>query len=162
MRARIIWIGIVVGLLTMSVVIYGVAIVITLTDPSFALEPDYEKRAADWDAIQRQQSVNESLGWTVKLNAEAGAKRGEIVVRVTLHDRDDQPIDGAIVELDAFHNARAGQIYQARLDHVGDGEYAASMPIRRSGVWEFRLTANRGGEVFTDTVRQTLKVSGGR
>ena len=162
MRAKITWIGIIVGLLGMSVVIYGVAIVITLTDPSFALEPDYEERAADWDAIQRQQAVNESLGWSAKVSVEAGPKRGEIVVRVTLQDRIDRPIDGAIVELDAFHNARAGRIHRARLDHAGDGEYTTAMPIRRSGVWEFRLTANHRGDVFTKTIRKSLRVSGGR
>lgn len=161
MRAKITWIGIIVGLLGMSIVIYGVAIVVTLTDPSFALEPDYEKKAADWDAIQRQRTINKELGWSAKVNVEAGPRRGEIVVRLTLHDQDDQPIDGAIVELEAFHNARAGQVYRARLDHIADGEYTAAMPIARTGMWEFRLTANHRGDVFTKTIRKSLKVSGG-
>ncbi|UCD75941.1 MAG: FixH family protein [Phycisphaerales bacterium] len=162
MKAKITWIGIIVGLLGMSVVIYGIAIVITVTDPSFAIEPDYEKKAADWDTIQRQQAINRALAWSATINVEAGPKRGEIIVRVTLHDRDDAPIDGAIVELDAFHNARASQIYRARLDHAGEGQYTAAMPIRRSGIWEFRLTANHRGDVFTKTIRKTLKVTVGR
>jgi nitrogen fixation protein FixH len=73
-------------------------------------------------------------------------------VAVVLRDRNGAPLPGAAVTVEAFHNARAGQIVTASLSDAGDGLYRAQVPIARSGLWELRFRAVRGAHVFTRTV----------
>lgn len=163
MKAKIVWVGIIVGILGLNLLIYGVVIVVTMTDPTFALEPDYERQAADWDSVQRQRAMNQKLGWRVELKTTAGPRRGERTVKVTLLDRDGASLDGADISLSAFHNARASVILESDLVSEGDGVYTSVMPLRRSGIWEFRLTAERKGQVFTAKIRKSLAIRpGGR
>ena len=65
MRAKIVWIGIIVGLLSMSIIIYGVGIILAVTDPSFALEPEYEKKADEFQPRERFVRVEDSKKTTV-------------------------------------------------------------------------------------------------
>jgi nitrogen fixation protein FixH len=158
MRAQVTWIGIVVGLLLMSVVTQGVLIVLATTDPSFAVEPDYDAKAARWDDHQRQERENARLGWTVDLGTKAASVPGAVDVTLTAFGTYGKPLRDATVDVEAFHNARASEVLRARLEPAGDGVYAARLPMRRSGVWEFRLTITRGGDIYTETVRSGVLV----
>jgi hypothetical protein len=156
MRAKVIWIGIVVGLLSMSIIIYGVGIILAVTDPSFALEPEYEQKAAQFDEIRRQEEVNDRLGWMVDLQTSPTAMPGRVELRIEVFDKWGKPIRNAIVGVDAFFNARANDIYRRTLDEQADGTYTTTMPVRHAGLWEFRLTVDSGDERFTKTIRKSL------
>ena len=158
MKAKIIWIGIIVAILGTTLIGYGIVIALTLTDPSFALDPTYETPAGDWNSVQRQAATNEKLGWQVTLKTEATRRRGERLVRVTALDREGEPITEATIEMDAFHNARARDVHQAKLEPENDGTYTAVMPIRRAGLWEFRLTVTQRDQVFTRKIRKSIAI----
>ena len=65
-------------------------------------------------------------------------------------------IDGATVAVEAFHNARAGNILRATLAGRGEGRYSAELPMRWAGVWEFRVVAERGADRFTHTHKRYI------
>ncbi len=105
------------------------------TDPSFAVEPDYYRKAVDWDRRQAQQAASDALGWTIVLDA----RQDEL--RVQLRDRFGRPIDGAMVRVEAFANARAQHRSKGTMVPKGHGVYVLSRPFARSGLWEYRLAA---------------------
>ena len=53
-------------------------------------------------------------------------------------------------------HARASEIHRGRLTESSQGVYANTMPLRRSGIWEFRLRVSRGKDVFTKKVRASV------
>jgi len=125
-------------------------------DASFAVEPDYYRKALDWDRSMAQEARNAELGWSVstRLERAGGPAEARLVARVT--DRAGVPLRGARVAVEAFASARASQIVSATLDPEGDGVYATGLPAGRPGLWELRVRVTRGAEVFTRTISQDL------
>jgi len=147
---------VIAGLLLSSVVIQGTALIVALSDPSFAVEADYEWKARNWDRLRRQAQSSDALGWSFDLRTAPAPTAGEVQVRLTLLDREGVPVEGADVDVSAFHNARANQILTSRLPEVEEGIYGQTLPIRRSGVWEFRVEITRGKERFAGKVRKSV------
>lgn len=129
---------------------------IATSDPTFAVEPDYYKKAIDWDKTMAQEARNAELGWAVSARLEQAARpgHGRLVARVT--DRAGAPVAGARVAVEAFPSARAGQVVSAALEPEGDGVYAAGIPLARPGLWELRVRVTRGEQVFTRILSQDL------
>lgn len=147
----------IVALLLMSVVIQMIAVFLAAGDPSFAVEEDYERKAARYDEVIAQRAENERLGWRAAVRTvPPEARRGAVEVDVTLLDAAGDPIDDADVEFETCHLARAANILRARPRAVGDGRYRVELDMRRTGIWEFRITARRLDETFTATVRQDV------
>ena len=129
---------------------------ITSRDASFAVEPNYYAKALAWDERMAQEARNEALGWSLALRVDPTAARDRMAVTARLVDRAGDPIQGARVDVEAFHNARASRILTTALAPSGEA-YAAMMPIDRPGLWEFRLRATRGSEVFAATLTSDVK-----
>jgi nitrogen fixation protein FixH len=125
-------------------------------DPSFAVEPDYYRKAVDWDRSMEQEARNAKLGWQVSAVLEPGAKgRARLVVQV--RDRAGAPLTGSTVAVEAFPSARAREIATFALVPAGEaGVYAVTLPRARPGLWELRLRVARGDVVFTHTLSQDL------
>lgn len=126
-----------------------------VSDPSFAVEPDYYQKAVAWDAHQAQARENAALGWSLALTvaaADPGTGRARLVA--ALLDREGRRLPGLTVGLTAFHNARAAQVLTATLTETPEHAYAADVAVVRPGLWEFRLSATRGEETFTAVVDQ--------
>ena len=77
-----------------------------------------------------------------------------------LADSSGEPVDGAVVAVETFHNARADDILRARLDTVGEGVYRTTLPMRPNGRWELRFTVDRGQDHFTHAETRHLFVEG--
>ncbi|MEO0651775.1 MAG: hypothetical protein AAFZ65_13960, partial [Planctomycetota bacterium] len=63
------WVGLVVGLLGMSVLIQVTAVVLSGREP-LGLVENYESKAASWNEHADQLAQNEALGWRVELSTE--------------------------------------------------------------------------------------------
>jgi hypothetical protein len=155
-RHGIVWAGVVVGFLVMTIVIQGTLLVFALNDPSFAVEPDYENRAANWDAIQRAQAASDGLGWTVELETRATATPGEVEVWIHATDSAGQGVSAATATFEAFHNARASRITRGMLPETDGGVYGGTFLLRPSGIWEFRVEIARGEDRFLGTFRESV------
>ena len=127
------------------------------SDPSFAVEEDYYRKALDWDGKRQQDARNAALGWHVDLDV-AGTRSadGRVAIVARLRDSAGRPIEDARVRLEAFHNARAARIFRADLARGSGAEYTTALPLRRPGLWEFRIVASRGAERFTRTATKEL------
>jgi nitrogen fixation protein FixH len=126
-----------------------------VSDPSFAVEPDYYAKALAWDAHQAQAKANADLGWKLALSVAAADKgTGRARVVATLADRDGRRVPGLTVDLAAFHNARASDVATATLSETAVHDYAGDVAVVRPGLWEFRVEAVRGTETFTAVVEQ--------
>ncbi len=132
----------------MSIVV--TMVLISTNDPNFAVEPDYYQKAVDWDKKRAQDAENERLGWKVVWDFQvAPIKGGDSHVRIQLADRAGTAIVGAVVSVEAFHNAHAANIQRLPLRDLGEGRYEAALRLQYPGVWEFRLLVNHHGQVFT-------------
>lgn len=156
MKQAVIWIGIVVSLLLFSIGTQTVLIIKSLNDPSFAVVPDYEQKAANWDQLQAQRQINRDLGWTIDLHARPGNDRYEMKLELELYGTYGKPLRDAEIVVEAFHNARASRIQKGVFTHVGDGIYVATIRGRRPGVWIFQFEIVRGDVRFTPVLRKSI------
>jgi nitrogen fixation protein FixH len=125
-------------------------------DPSFAVEPDYYRKAVEWDRSMAQEARNAALGWRASARLEpADAGRARLVALI--RDRAGAPVAGAAVVVEAFPSARAREIASFTLAPAASaGAYTVMLPRARPGLWELRLRVTRGEEVFTRTLSQDL------
>ena len=160
MRPEIKWPAIIVGALTVHALAWIAVAVLATSNPSYAVEEDYYDKAVAWDAKRQQDAVNADLGWQLIADVEPPALPGApAVVQVTLVDAAGRPIDGATVDLEMFHNARADLILRERLAGDGAGRYSCELPMRRNGRWEMRFDVRRGAERFTAVVTDHYTVA---
>ncbi len=154
MRPEIRWPLFIIGLLVLQVGLGIFFFFKATSDPSFAVEEDYYQKAVNWEAKQAQDRNNTELGWT--LNPSVGMINDDQATRILtaeLIGRDSNPITGATIRVETFHNVRSGEILRADLDETVPGHYEIQLPMLRAGLWEIRFTAELGSERFTHTAR---------
>jgi len=157
------WPWIIAGALALHVFASLVVVFMATSNPSYAVEEDYYQKALHWNDKRAQDRTNEELGWILDLEVHpAAAPGGEPVLEVRLTDADGEPVEGAVVAVETFHNTRANDILRASLDSVGEGIYRTTLPMKHNGRWELRFTVDRGQDHFTHTETRHLYVERGR
>ena len=148
-----IWPAIIVTVLATYVVLALVAARVASHDPSFAIEPDYYRKAVTWDSSLAQDRRNAALGW--RIIPSLGPVGSGVATSFVLGIRDaaGAPVSGAAVSIEARQVAHAGDVVRAALVTGTDGAYAAQLPLARAGLWEVRIVAARGAERFVTSVR---------
>lgn len=155
MKAGMGWpIGI-VAILGASVAANMVMMRIANNDPSFAVEPDYYRKAVFYDSTMAQTHRNLDLGWDVQTSADSIVQGKPTRLRVVLRDERARPVLGAVVQASVLFNARANDLTTATLTDEGTGVYSATLPINAPGVWEVRVNATRDTSHFTSSTRLT-------
>ena len=163
MKKGSLWPWIIAGALALHVVGSLVVVFVATSNPSYAVEEDYYQKALHWNDKRAQDRTNEELGWSLNLTVRPAATPGEEpTLEVHLADAGGEPLDGAVVAVETFHNARADDILRASLDAVGEGVYRTTLPMRHNGRWELRFTVDRGQDHFTHTETRHLFVEGNR
>lgn len=147
-----------VVLLVAMLVGLGSIAAIAVADPSFAVEQDYYQKAVHWDQSQQQQSDNVRLGWKVTMELEPEA--GGALLRVRVLDGDGAALPAERVSVVAFHNARAAAKVGGELRRDSKGALSLRLPLRRSGLWEFRFDVHHSGQRFTQVIRRDFGFSG--
>lgn len=139
-----------VGLLGILVTVQVVLFRLSSGDSSFAIEPEYYQKAVNWDERMRERQASERLGW----HADATITRGDNAsLRVTLRDASGKPVDNATLSVDAFPNARAGEVQHLALQHTTAGVYESALRLIHAGEWEVRLVARTPSDTYTTTLR---------
>lgn len=124
-------------------------------DPAFAVEPDYYRKAVQYDSTMAQERRNLALGWQVTADFEPITPDGPTGVRVDIHDAAGHPVTSATVAVMARFNARANDTLTTGLVERVPGEYAADLPIRTPGEWEVRIDVVRDDARFSARRRIT-------
>jgi nitrogen fixation protein FixH len=155
------WPLIIAGALALHVISSLVVVYVATSDPSYAVEDDYYQKAVAWDEKRAQDRLNQDLGWSLEFTVTPPEKPGDLpALELSLLDAAGDPLVGAVVSVEAFHNSRGDDIVREVLNEVGDGVYGASPPMRRNGRWELRFTVDHGGDHFTYTEARHLFVEG--
>lgn len=158
------WPAIIIGLISLNVCIVVVTVVCATRDKSFAIEPEYYKKAVEWDRSARERDRGVALNWDVAVSLIAPRQGSRLpVLHVSLHGPAvaggaPVPMDGAQVQVEAFAQARSGQRVSVVAEGVGGGDYEAEAPVTRAGLWEVRLKVKRGPESLSFV--RTLLVPG--
>lgn len=146
------WMLVAPALLLLQAGISTLTVYLSVSDPSFASEPDYYRKAVEWDTLAAQQRTQAQLGWRIDLDvATVEHTAGERWVRVLLYDWGGAPISDAHVTAEAFHHARAADRRQLEFTTGEPGQYAVLMAVERLGLWEFRVRVIVGEQVLTTT-----------
>jgi hypothetical protein len=82
------------------------------------------------------------------------------VITLTMFDSHGDKIEGARIDVETFHNARADDIFRSTFEALQNREYSASLGMRRTGVWEFRYVVTVGADVFTHTETRYVSLGG--
>lgn len=114
-------------------------------------EPDYYRKAIDWDAAQARAAASAALGWSAAVTPVARQGRA-VAFRIALAGRDGVAIAGARVTVRARWNGDATNAVQGVAVAAGDG-YALTLPLAQGGLHELRVEAVRGGDAFETTVK---------
>jgi len=155
------WPPIIAGALAFHVISSLVVVYVATSDPSYAVEDDYYQKAVAWDEKRAQDRQNQDLGWLLEFSVMPPEKPGDQpTLELTLLDADGDPLTGATVSVEAFHNARGDDIVREKLTDTGNGVYTAAPEMNRNGRWEMRFTVDRGTKHFTHTETRHLFVEG--
>jgi nitrogen fixation protein FixH len=125
-------------------------------DPSFAIEPDYYRKAVAWDARLAQERANAALGWTATATLARASARARAAIVLSLRDAGGQAVRGARVRVTAIHNRDGAHPVVASLAERADGAYDAQLPLAHVGLWEVRVDAMRGAQRFSASLRADL------
>lgn len=122
-------------------------------DPAFAVEPDYYRKAVQFDSTMAQQRRNISLGWGFDAAIDSIGDGRQTRLAVRLRDASADPLPGARVAVMARFNARANDTLTAVLTEEAPGTYVTTLPIAHAGVWEVRVDATHGSQRFSTSAR---------
>lgn len=147
------WIALIVGLLLFSVGTQAILIVSALSSPSFAVVPDYENKARNWDDVARQRALNERLAFTIDAEVAALPAPGEAFVEVRLWDTWGKPLREATLNAEAFQLSRAQHPLRLKFHHVQDNLYRAQATLAPPGLWQFDWVVERGADRYTESSR---------
>ena len=151
------WPVAIVGMLGLHAAGMVAVIMVATRDPSFAVEPNHYQKALAWDAFSARARASRALAWRVDASTDARLDaQGTRGLDLRIVDRSGAPVTGATVAVLAFPHARGEE--RARIDLREDqpGLYRARTAMARTGIWELRLTARRGQDVFTSTILHTV------
>lgn len=143
-----IWPFVIAGALGLHVVGSLVMVYFATSNESYAVEPDYYQKALAWNDKRAQDRHNAELGWQLEFTVEPVPVGQDPIMHVGLTTLDGEPITDASISVETFANARRDDVLTAGLAGSESG-YQTALPMRRSGLWEFRFTVTRGDELFT-------------
>jgi nitrogen fixation protein FixH len=119
------------------------------------VEPDYYRKAVDWDRTMARRASSESLGWraAVTLGATVASSAGDgRSVRLLLTDSTGAAVRGADVTVTLIHNLDAATPVRGGLAQGDEGTYDALLAVPRHGRWEVRVEARRAEDRFQATL----------
>jgi nitrogen fixation protein FixH len=146
----------IVGIIALHAAGMLAVIAIATRNPSFSVEPDHYQKALGWDRLAARKQASELLGWKAEVTTDtaldsAGTRRLEC----RLWDRDGKPVTGSTVTILGFPHARGDERIRMELRESEAGLYTARTAMARPGLWELRLSALRGPDLFTATILHT-------
>lgn len=142
------WPFLLITLLAANFVGVGVLVWVANSDRSFFVEPDYHRKALRWNERMAQQRQNQRLGWRVDVSLRR-MSGDQARVEARISDGEGVPVEGASVRIETFHKARAARVLRADLVEAPErGAYASTLRMWRRGLWEVRLSAQRGTQRF--------------
>jgi hypothetical protein len=138
-RAAWRWGGLIVGLLGLQVTGGISALVLATRDASsVGIVPDYHQKALHWDEEMALQSASQALGWVCEVSQVDGASP-VAGLRITITDRNTQPIELASGELMIYRHARATDVRRVRIPPGANGMIELGGCFNADGWWQVAI-----------------------
>jgi hypothetical protein len=161
---RTFWVGMIVGLLSLSVGVNLYVLFALAESPADTLEEDWEARSENWNEFQVQHTLNRKLGWRLDLIEDEPAGSAPTAFVLTLKDIERKAILGATITLKASHNAHYGERQLLHATEFEPGQYRIEMQIPYPGTWQFHgqvqlsdATREDPGTLFTQSWTERLE-----
>ncbi len=148
------WMFVPVLLLGMTVTIGTVTVLSAVVGHPLGMEPNYDTKAASWNAEREQRALNERLRWVVTPEISSDGARRTIALRI--EDKHAARIEAGSVQVECIPIRAAELRQRVALSRQGSGEFAGSFESPVGGQWEFRVTVEQGGLRYTDAFRRFL------
>jgi nitrogen fixation protein FixH len=148
------------GVVAVNVVMFFVA---SSDGEGAVVEPDYYRKAVEWDSTLALRAASARLGWTATASlvrqaaapsGPEGASAGRIAVRLV--DDAGAAVAGAQATAVLIHNADAGHPQQVLLHETLPGSYTAETTLAHLGLWEVRVDAHRAAAHFAAILHTEL------
>jgi nitrogen fixation protein FixH len=146
--SRLLWPGLIFVFLGANVCVVGITVYAANRADGGATEPDYYRKAINWDKSAAERDQSAALGWKATISTSLNA------ATLTLTDREGAPVEGAKVQAEFFAVLDSGSRVTTELQPTDGGTYQYS-GILPPGTCEFRVRATRGNDVFVKTLRTT-------
>lgn len=145
----------IVGVLAVTVGA-NVALILAARDPNaYVVEPDYYRKAVNWDSTMAQARASVALGWRVDATLGEWTPAGT-PLRVRLADSTGAPLSGVRLDVELINNLTPETPVHVAPAEVGAGRYEATAALARPGLWELRLQARRAGAFYTAELRRDV------
>ncbi len=138
-RARRVWVSVIVGFLGLQVLIGAASIVLALNDPTVAVIPNYYQSALDWDVTHQARQLTDQLAWQIDYNVIPSDQAGQRTLLVSILDRDGKPVSDRNVTAKLFRHARGGVVDKFKLKEIAAGNYQADTKLTEKGLWQVEL-----------------------
>ncbi len=156
---HIFWPGLVVSILSFTVVSHIALLFAINSDQGVQIEEDYYQRALAWDDLQALRKSSDDKGWTVNLYvADPTTAAPARQVTITVTDTAGAPVTGLTGDLELRRPSRSGTLSTNAFEAIPDapGAYRCEVAIPEGGLWDFTLRARHGASDFLDEQRQNL------
>lgn len=97
----------------------------------------------------KQLSSLRELGWGIEVEGVKQLVAGNTLtnsLNIQLHDKQQQPIENAIVQIQFFRPGNVVALAKSQLDDVGKGSYSGQFSIPDDGRWIMRTTIDAEGK----------------
>jgi len=156
--AQLMWLGFILMFFLIQAVIWTVAISATANDRSHVVVAGYDEKALNWDEEKALRAASARLGWQSEIVVGSDSDiYGFRNVTIKLLDAHQAPMENAIVQLTAFHCARAAEPQIVNVSELSNGIYSGMVRIRKSGRWQFDGSVTKGHDTLLINERLSIK-----
>lgn len=144
---HIFWPGMVVAILTMSVVANMWLLWNASSDGGAQIIDDYYNKASSWDETAAVKAKSAERGWSVVLKTDALGE-GQRLFRFQLADAEQRALEGLSATVTLKNPMKVDDISTGELNEAEPGVYLAVLPVSRHGLWDVELRVGSGEPVF--------------
>ena len=146
------YLGLVFGLLGGSVLSIVALVWAAKAEAGLGIEDDYYGKAVRFDQEAAEKARSRALG--IQVRAGLWAIDGDrLGVGLTFLGPDGMSASDLEPQVEAFRIARSGVPFAPALARTDEGEFRGEISPFHCGLWELRIRATRGNDVFVDRVR---------
>ena len=148
------WMFVPVLLLGCSVAIGTATVLSAVVGHPLGMEPNYDRKAANWESERAQRAVNEKLNWVITPEVSSEGARRSLSLRI--EDKYAARVEANHVRVECIPVRDAERRQVIELSRRDSGLFAGEFDSPLGGQWEFRLTVERDGLKYTDAFRRFL------
>lgn len=157
-KSRLIWCGVVVGLLSLQILGCVVAAILATSSKSMAVLPDYHQKALQWDQLRAQQAEIEQLGWqaVVDVSPPMDVYRNRMLT-VRIQKKNGKAVDVTDLEVTVYHHANANAQHVPDMEELAPGTFRGKVRLPKQGIWQLQAMVHAEGKQIEMSVEHRVK-----